>query len=468
MAVICATRAMACLAILSIARAAQADGIHDEFYVHAPDLPKSAADGSARVEMRRRCDNATLVFECLDVFDTGAYGRVRDNSTDMSRVLIALGGGEIGREGFQDIQGGEIHSRPTMPRAPRAIATVTYLAGRELLSGSAGGDMMRSANVNDIGGATVEQVRGAPYHLAFLNERARIVCNDDSGTAACAVPRDTFRYARKGVGVTVYILGEGVNVDHVDFRGGRARSGLDLFEDASPCARWQGTHVASVVNGIVHGVAKGARVVSVAVTPGCRRQMPVRNLVRGLQWVLDDRRNGRGGAAVLLTVPRVDVRTTDRATVAVVEGLAQALLDSNVSMVSSIGAGRHDACNFSPQRLSGVIAPAALDVFHTAMGSTLARPWLPTNFGACVDIWAPGARIQGAFAPDVDATAVYSGTAQAAAMTTGVAAMILESEPHATPVRVRDLMMRAATTTSGMMYTRPNTTSAVLQAPLFV
>ena len=472
-----ASRLVSAYTLIAYATAARAEtgtGTDAGFYVHVPSVSRGPEPKSA---MQKLCDAAEPRFECIDVYDSGAYVRrtnaSNDTSSAESAVRKAFGSGAmLGREVFQDIQGGKIHSQTSMPRAPLAVPTVSYLAGRDLLAEDSGLHLDElGADVNDV---AVNVIENEPWHLTFLNARDRGRCKRSTREWGVCAARDenAYVYARSGAGVTVYMLGEGVNVDHVDFSNERAVRGFDLFPgDDSPCSMWQGTHVVSMINGLVHGVAKDARVVSVAVTPGCRRQMPVRNMVRGMQFVLDDlRARARAddrGPAVLYTVPRVNVRTTDTATVLVVEQLARALLRANVTIVSSTGAGRHDACGFTPQRLPEVIAPGALDVFRTGSGEVLARPWMETNYGTCVDLWAPGATIEGAFSPEIDATAVFSGTAQAGAITAGVAAMVLERDPTAPPARVRETIRRAAVTPTLMLYTRPNTTMDVLQVPLF-
>lgn len=80
---------------------------------------------------------------------------------------------------------------------------------------------------------------------------------------------------------------------------------------------------------------------------------------------------------------------------------------------------RADACDFVPAGLPGVITVAAADITHDA---TKAFPWSWSNYGQCVDIWAPGVEIESASPDCFECTAIYSGTSQATPLVSGLIA----------------------------------------------
>jgi subtilisin family serine protease len=100
-----------------------------------------------------------------------------------------------------------------------------------------------------------------------------------------------------------------------------------------------------------------------------------------------------------------------------------------------------DSCDYVPSGLPGVITVAAADVTHDA---TIAYPWSWSNYGTCVDIWAPGVDIEGASPDCYECTAIYSGTSQATPLVTGLVAQFLSVNPTATPEEVKTALQSQA------------------------
>lgn len=227
---------------------------------------------------------------------------------------------------------------------------------------------------------------------------------------------------------------------------------------------WQGTHVAGLAAGAYYGVAKDAELVSVAVAPGCRRPGSGRALAEGLAWIAADLAARPSGAVVVVVAVKISVRQRDAVVVDMVEDLANGLVDAGVVVVAAAGASRVDACAFTPGRLERVVTVAGAEVVRlpTRLAS---RPWIETNAGRCVDVWAQATRLESAFAPEPDATGVYSGAPQAAGIAAGVVATLMERHPD----EPRDVLVERlmnASSTSIMMYTRPETVANMLQNPV--
>jgi subtilisin family serine protease len=111
-----------------------------------------------------------------------------------------------------------------------------------------------------------------------------------------------------------------------------------------------------------------------------------------------------------------------------------------------------DACGFSPGRVDEAMT----------MGATTARDMRTSfsNFGPCVDWFAPGASITSAYDWTDTATATMNGTSMATPHTTGVAALYLQTRPAATPAAVREALYAA--TTKGIVKASRSTNNHLL------
>lgn len=271
------------------------------------------------------------------------------------------------------------------------------------------------------------------------------------GPAGCfpnCQTKGEFRYATSGKGVTVYIVDQAVLATHDDFKRSDGSRGISkdryyspvaAANNASACGAWHGTHVAGLAVGNVYGVAKNARVVSVAVQPGCSQDGRVSDLISGLDWVLTHHeKNGKGPAIVSMSLIVVSSGAGS-----VLEGMVRDLIDAGIVVVVAAGNFADDACNYMPANLDDVITVAAAQL-DTVRGVSYASAWASTNIGACVTVWAPGAYVKSASSDSDVATAIYSGTSQATPMVSGLVAHFLERFPKATPQMVRQHLMNTS------------------------
>jgi aqualysin 1 len=229
---------------------------------------------------------------------------------------------------------------------------------------------------------------------------------------------------RTGAGVTVYVVDTGLRYDHVDFVG-RAAFGYDAFGgDGSDCFG-HGTHVGGTVAGQTYGVAKGARLVSVRVLD-CNGSGSLSGVIAGLDWVASHR---RGPAVVNLSLGGSASDALDSA--------LRTVIAAGVSASVAAGNSTQDACVFSPARVEEALTVGATD-------TTDARASF-SNFGPCLDVFAPGVAITSAFYTSSTATKSWSGTSMAAPHVAGVAALYLEDHPTAASAEVADSVMSYAT-----------------------
>ncbi len=248
-------------------------------------------------------------------------------------------------------------------------------------------------------------------------------------------------YDYEGVGTTIYVVDTGVRRSHRDLEG-RARTGFDLFGGAGADCNGHGTHVAGLVGGAEFGVAKSTEIVSVRVLD-CDGNGRVSGVIAGIEWVLAA--HGSGPGVVNLSF--------GTAPSAALDGAVQRLLDAGLLVVTSAGNEGRDACDASPARVEGALTVAATDRNDTRPGFS--------NFGPCVDVFAPGVDLRSAHHRSDADQAVFSGTSAAAALATGVALMTAERHPGIDPANLhreiwtlstRDVVRHSASTNSHLLF----------------
>jgi aqualysin 1 len=236
----------------------------------------------------------------------------------------------------------------------------------------------------------------------------------------------TFTYTATGTGVRAYILDTGIRFSHTDF-GGRAVAGFDAIGDGqngNDCDG-HGTHVAGTVGGTTWGVAKGATLVAVRVLD-CNGSGTTSGVIAGVDWV---RANHVKPAVANMSLGGGASTTLDNA-------VANAVA-AGVTFVVAAGNSNRDACNFSPARTGVAITVGATT-------STDARASY-SNFGSCLDLFAPGSSITSAWFTSNTATATISGTSMASPHVAGVAAQLLQVSPSASPSTIRSAIVGDAT-----------------------
>ncbi|MFE0701043.1 S8 family peptidase [Streptomyces sp. NPDC058872] len=227
-----------------------------------------------------------------------------------------------------------------------------------------------------------------------------------------------------GAGVTAYVLDTGIDYHHEEF-GGRASFGFDAVGDGryGQDCNGHGTHVAGTVAGATYGVARKAGLVSVRVL-GCDGSGTYSGVIAGLDWVA---RNAEQ--------PAVLNGSLGGAKSAALNNAATALYAAGVLPVFAAGNDARDACGVSPASAEGVVTVAASNVWDEETSFS--------NYGPCVEIYAPGqdvvsARIGGG-------SVAHSGTSMAAPHVTGVAALYKAEHPTASPAEVGEWLDDHAT-----------------------
>lgn len=238
----------------------------------------------------------------------------------------------------------------------------------------------------------------------------------------------TYEYNADGTGVKVYIIDTGIRFDHVEF-GGRASTGFDAVTSGGTAAdcNGHGTHVAGTVGGTTYGIAKKVTLVAVRVL-GCTGSGTTAGVIAGIDWVTGNHAAGEPAAANMSLGGGASTALDDAVKNSVADGVTYGVAAGNDNA---------DACTKSPAR-----APTALTVASTT--STDARSSF-SNFGTCVDIFAPGSSITSAWHTSPTATNTISGTSMATPHLVGAAALYLQTNTAATPAQVETALESNAT-----------------------
>lgn len=238
----------------------------------------------------------------------------------------------------------------------------------------------------------------------------------------------TYSWTSAGAGVSAYVVDTGVLASHTEFSG-RITAGWTAVADGrgSGDCNGHGTHVAGTVAGTTYGVAKAATIVPVRVLD-CTGSGFNSDVVAGLDWIAA---NHAAGAPAVVNLSLGGAASTT------VDSALQGVINDGVTAVVAAGNSAADACGSSPARLPAAVTVAASD--------SADRQASFSNFGSCVDLYAPGVGITSAYYTSSTATASMSGTSMAAPHTAGAAAVLLSQNPALTPAQVASALTSNAT-----------------------
>jgi aqualysin 1 len=217
--------------------------------------------------------------------------------------------------------------------------------------------------------------------------------------------------------VNAYIIDTGIRLDHVEFTG-RLIGGFDAITSggsANDC-NGHGTHVAGTVGGTVYGVAKAVKLSPIRVLD-CNGSGTTSGVIAGVDWVAAN--HVKPAVANMSLGGGASTALDDAVRNSIAAGVTYAVAAGNGDFIGR----QQPACNYSPARVR-----EALTVGATTSSDAKAS-W--SNYGECVDLFAPGVSITSAWHTSNTATNTISGTSMASPHVAGVAALYLEANPSA-------------------------------------
>ncbi|MFL9510834.1 S8 family peptidase [Acinetobacter baumannii] len=284
------------------------------------------------------------------------------------------------------------------------------------------------------GTAFIEAMKKNPQVLSvesdtIVNIDATTQSNPDWGLDRIdqkALPLNSaYSYLQTGSGTTAYIVDTGILSSHQEFSG-RVLSGYTAISDGNGTTdcNGHGTHVAGIVGGTTYGVAKNVNLVPIRIL-GCDGSGASSNVIAGLDWIL---KNGKKPAVVNMSLGGATSSSLDSA--------VENLYNNGYVMVVAAGNSNTDACTSSPARVSKAITVAATDNTDTRASYS--------NYGSCVDIFAPGSQINSSWIGSNTATKILNGTSMATPHVAGVVAEMLQSTPTASPQTISTNLLNQA------------------------
>lgn len=252
----------------------------------------------------------------------------------------------------------------------------------------------------------------------------------------------SYAYGEDGAGVYAYVVDSGIQTSHPEF-GGRAKNVYDAFgKDGSDC-KGHGTKVAGIIGGKTWGVAKKVSLMGVKVLD-CYGKGTTSRSIAALDWVRANRRN-----------PAVLNMSYGGSYSAALNDATARLVSSGVFVAVSAGNNGGDACKYSPSSAAGAFTTAASNERDGRVSYS--------NYGSCVDGYAPGYNIM--TSAKGSSTALSSGTSMASPHVAGVGALYKGRYGNASSATVDNWIKKNATT--GKITSNPSgTPNRLLYSPL--
>jgi subtilisin family serine protease len=232
-----------------------------------------------------------------------------------------------------------------------------------------------------------------------------------------------------GEGVSAYVIDTGVYADHATFEG-RVQPGFDAIdndEDAND-EHGHGTHVAGTIAGKEYGLAKAAKIVPVRVLDA-NGSGTTEQVVAGIDWAAKNAAETEGPAVGNMSLGGPADDALDEA--------VRGAIESGLQFALAAGNESSDADGVSPARVEEAVTVAASDKEDGQAEFS--------NFGAKVDLYAPGVDITSSVPGSPDASDTFSGTSMASPHVAGAIALYLTDNPEATPAEIAEAITAAAT-----------------------
>ena len=289
----------------------------------------------------------------------------------------------------------------------------------------------------------VARLRNNPNVLSVEPDQQMFAVDTQSPTPSWGLDRidqrslplnSTFTATAQGSGVDTYIVDTGIYASHTEFTG-RLAAGFSSIADSNGTndCNGHGTHVAGTTAGTTYGIAKSATLIPVRVLD-CSGSGSNSGVIAGLDWIVAHHISGKA-AVVNMSLGGGASTALDTA--------VQNVINDGIVMVVAAGNSNVDACNTSPARATNALTVGATGQYST--GETTDSRSSYSNYGPCLDIFAPGSRITSSWIGGSAAISTISGTSMAAPHVAGVAAVLFGRYPSSTASQIASMLRTAAT-----------------------
>jgi subtilisin family serine protease len=235
-----------------------------------------------------------------------------------------------------------------------------------------------------------------------------------------------------GNGIDADIIDTGIRVTHEDFEK-RATFGFKAQSSWSDSdGNGHGTHVASTVGGKTYGVAKKVDLIAVKVL-GDDGSGTNAGVLAGVEWAYNQASTKKKKSVANMSLGGGFSAALNAAVSAAMKG--------GLFMVVAAGNEDGDACRGSPSSAKDVITVGATD---QGVNNHDARSYF-SNWGTCVDIFAPGSDITAAWTGSDTAIKTISGTSMASPHVCGVAALISSTDHNLRWDDITSILLDTAT-----------------------
>ena len=237
-----------------------------------------------------------------------------------------------------------------------------------------------------------------------------------------------YSFTSTGRGVSAYVVDTGILATHTELAG-RVLSGFTAVADANGTTdcNGHGTHVSGTIAGTTYGVAKDATLIPVRVL-GCSGAGTVSGVIAGIDWMISNHAAGVPAVANMSIGGGLSTSLNSAVDRAVADGIA---------VVVAAGNSNLDACTTSPASAASALTVGASNLLDNRASFS--------NWGTCVDLFAPGQSITSAGISSPTATASLSGTSMASPHVAGAVALYLQQNPNSTPAATSTAINNAAT-----------------------
>jgi hypothetical protein len=259
-----------------------------------------------------------------------------------------------------------------------------------------------------------------------------------------------------GEGVTIYVIDTGIYDDNLYISDNSDRGKDFVRERDDRDLNGHGTHVTGTAVSNTFGVARGAQAYGIKIISETGIGA-ISTVLRGIVWAVKKAREEHAILSLSLGLPRSFA----------VNSALQTARSLGVGVVVAAGNSNKDACEFSPSSAGfnhSIITVGASTEFNSRAAFS--------NWGPCVDIFAPGENIMSSWIGGGDAVRTISGTSMATPMVSGALALFLEKNNYNLDEAERELLnfslQGALTGTNGspnLLLQVPSTTVAPTTSP---